>query len=142
MPKFGTVLVPQMHLQPVMLFMNSMLEPTHALISNCEVLVLKYISFAVVWNKQNTGLHTAKEENLKFADEQVHITFFGEMEIPAGSEQAGICFACQAPSEERVRLAIIAHEKKTKVYILIYLTNYMSGDRTNYLMFANRESGI
>ncbi|QKX62937.1 uncharacterized protein TRUGW13939_10105 [Talaromyces rugulosus] len=70
--------------------------------------------FAVVWNKQNVGLHTAKEENLKFADDQVQITFFGEMQIQAGSEQAGICFACQAPSEERVRLAILAHEEKFK----------------------------
>jgi hypothetical protein len=88
--------------------------------------MLKLNSFATVWNKQNVSLHTAKEENLKFADDQVQITFFGEMQIPDGSEQAGICFACQAPSEERVRLAILAHEEKFKVHILTNLPGYIT----------------
>ncbi|CRG88171.1 hypothetical protein PISL3812_05198 [Talaromyces islandicus] len=71
--------------------------------------------FALVWNKPNIEAHIANLQPFKFADEQVQITFFGEMKTTAGWEQTGICFACQAPSEERVRTAILEHEKDYKV---------------------------
>ncbi|KAL4734748.1 hypothetical protein BDV11DRAFT_197528 [Aspergillus similis] len=79
--------------------------------------------FVVIFNKKN-----AKESDLapaphtiKFKEEDVILTFAGDMMASAAlatdsapARTLGACFACQAPSEQRVLQAIRAHENTAK----------------------------
>ncbi|KAL3433445.1 hypothetical protein BDV09DRAFT_172000 [Aspergillus tetrazonus] len=79
--------------------------------------------FVVIFNKRN-----AKESDLapapqtiKFKEQDVILTFAGDMMASAApatdsapERTLGACFACQAPSEQRVLQAIRAHENTAK----------------------------
>ncbi|KAH8693935.1 hypothetical protein BGW36DRAFT_212908 [Talaromyces proteolyticus] len=70
--------------------------------------------FAVVWNNPWAVAPTEEAENLSFQDDQIVVTFSGEMMAPSGLTPIGVCFACQAPSEEHVKNAVRLHETSLK----------------------------
>jgi hypothetical protein len=81
-------------------------------------------SFVVIFNKKNAKQSdlAPAPQTIEFKEQDVILTFAGDMMAAAApttnsatARTLGACFACQAPSEQRVLQAIRAHENTAKV---------------------------